>query len=156
MNQMYHLNQTTNQENQKQHEGAFTRARAHAPISAPVHAHTHEGAKSPSRISLLPLLVAFAVTMIVGVGNVWGQNGSPLNTGTGETSKDIYENPGTAQSWFAPAGYYISKIECWGGGGNGSQNSNGGAGGDGSGGSGTGAGGNGTGGNGTGTGGNEG
>ena len=35
--------------------------------------------KSRSRISLLPLLVAFAVTMIVGVGSAWGQ---ALNTGT--------------------------------------------------------------------------
>ncbi|MBO6080294.1 MAG: InlB B-repeat-containing protein, partial [Bacteroidales bacterium] len=116
MNQMYHLNPTTNQENRKTVTArdcggaVFARARAHAPISAPIRAHTREGAKSRSRISLLPLLVAFAVTMIVGVGNAWGQaRDTVVNFQTSTTPKNTN----------IPIGTYKIKVECWGGGGKG-------------------------------------
>ena len=130
---MYNLNPTTNQENQKQHEGVFTRARAHAPISAPIHAHTREGAKSRSRISLLPLLVAFAVTMIVGVGNVWGQRTllftrnsnndvvkATKGTNTVSNADGAFTNKGSgAAEWTPPTGVKIMKVHGVGGGGGG-------------------------------------
>ena len=90
----------TNQENNNGYEGVFTRARAHAHSCAPIYAYTHANPKSHSRISLFPLLMAFAVVMIVGVGNVYGQ--------VEFTSSTTYNTP---------TGYYISKIEAWGAGG---------------------------------------
>ena len=115
-------NSTTknNQENKNGYEGVFTRARAHVHTCAFIYAHTHETPKSSSRTPLFPLLMAFAVVMIVGVGNAWGQEQEP-------NPKPFTYNNGVAEQWSAPTGYYISKIECWGGGGSGAKYSSGGS-----------------------------
>ena len=108
-------NSTTknNQENKNGYEGVFTRARAHAHTGAPTYAHTHENPKFHSRIPLFPLLMAFAVVMIVGVGNVWGQ--SPV-----EQPVVKLETPTSNATWTIPTGaYQITKIQAWGGGGGG-------------------------------------
>ena len=70
---------------------------------------------SPSHHSWRLLLANcfLILVMMLGMGDAWGQE--EIETGKVYTSSGNYQ---------APTGYYISKIECWGGGGNGWKSNN--------------------------------